>query len=98
MATIVYLGERRCEVMTVGSLQAKKIAFQVAGVRKHLLSISGCADVGFECFLGTNAGQLRGRVTGELIPLERHGGRYMVKMWIRQDPTVNVSSLFAGPG
>ena len=31
-ATIPNLGERRCEVMTVGSLQAKRIAFQVADV------------------------------------------------------------------
>ena len=69
-ATIPNLGERRCEVMTVGSLQPKRITFQVADVHKPLLSISGCADMGFDCFLGQYAGQLRDRVTGELIPLE----------------------------
>ena len=41
-ATIPNLGERKCEVMTVGSLQAKRITFQVADVHKPLLSISGC--------------------------------------------------------
>ena len=51
-ATIPNLGERRCEVMTVGSLQPKRITFQVADVHKPLLSISGCADMGFDCFLG----------------------------------------------
>ena len=72
-ATIPNPGGRRCEVMTIGSLQAKRITFQVADVHKPLLSISGCADMGFDCFLNQNGGQLRDRVTGELIPLERHG-------------------------
>ena len=96
-ATIPNLGERRCEVMTVGSQQAKMITFQVADVHKPLLSISACADMGFECFLGKDGGKLRDRVTGEDIPLERHGSLYTMQMWVRQDPTVNVSSPFAGP-
>jgi hypothetical protein len=57
-ATIPNLGERRCEVMTVGSLQAKRITFQVADVHKPLLSISGCADMGFDCFLGQYGARL----------------------------------------
>ena len=36
-ATIPNLGERKCEVMTVGSLQAKRITFQFADVHKLLL-------------------------------------------------------------
>ena len=84
--------------MTVGSVQAKRITFQVADVHKPLLSISGCADMGFDCFLGKSGGELRDRITGEIIPLERHGSLYIVKMWIRQDPTVNISSPFVGPG
>ena len=85
-ATIPNLGERRCEVMTVGSLQPKRITFQVADVHKPLLSTSGCSDMGFDCFLGRSGGQLRDRITGELIPLERHGSLYTVRMWVRQDP------------
>ena len=96
-ATIPDLGERRCEVMTVGSLQPKRITFQVADVHKPLLSISGCADMGFDCFLGQNGGQLRDRVTGELIPLERHGSLYTVRMWVRQDPNVKPNQRFGGP-
>ena len=84
--------------MTVGSLKPKQITFQVAEVHKPLLSISGCADMGFDCFLGKEGGQLKDRVTGELIPFERHSSLYSVKMWIRQDPTVNISSPFVGPG
>ena len=83
--------------MTVGSLQPKRITFQVADVHKPLLSISGCADMGFDCFLGPNDEQLRDRITGELIPLERHGSLYTVRMWVRQDPNVKPNQRFGGP-
>ena len=39
--SIPNLGERRCEVMTVGSLAPKRIVSRVAAVHKPLLSISG---------------------------------------------------------
>ena len=58
-ATIPNLGKRRCEAMTVGRVQPKRITFQVAEVPQPLLSISGCADMGFDCFLGQSGGQLR---------------------------------------
>ena len=80
VATTPNLGERKCEVMTVGSLQAKRITFQVADVHKPLLSISGCADMRFDCFLGQHGGKLQNRVTGEVMPLERHGSLYTVRM------------------
>ena len=96
-ATIPNLGERRCEVMTVGSIQAKHIVLRVAGVHKPLLSISCCADMGFDCFLGREGGSLRDRFTGALILLERHG-MHVVKMKVRQDPTVDVKSLVVRQG
>ena len=52
--------------------------------------LKGCADMGFDCFLGKEGGSLRDRCTDELVPLERHGSLYVVKMWARQDPTVDV--------
>ena len=90
------LGERRCEVMTLGSGVAKRITFQVADVHKPLLSITACADMGFDCFLGKDGGSLRNRESGEVIPLERKDTLYTMKMWIRQDPAVNISSPFVG--
>ena len=96
--TIPNLGERKCEVMTVGSIQAKRITFQVADVHKPLLSISACAGMGYDCFLGKEGGSLRDRITGEIIPLDRQGSLYTMKMWVRQDPTVNISQPFGGPG
>ena len=60
-AHIPNLGERRCEMMTIGSNVAKRIVFQVADVHKPLLSISGCADMGFDCHLNDKGGFLTDR-------------------------------------
>ena len=95
--SIPNLGERRCEVMTVGSLAPKKIVFQIAAVHKPLLSISGCADMGFDCYLGKEGGSLRDRTTGETIPLVRKGSLYVVKMWVRQDAAAANPVPFTGP-
>ena len=50
--SIPNLGERQCQVMTVGSMTPKKITFQIAEVHKPLLSVAACSDMGFDCFLG----------------------------------------------
>ena len=99
-ASIPNLGKRRCEVMTVGSLAPKRIVVQVAAVHKLLLSISGCADMGYDCFLGKHGGSLKDRFTGETIPLMRQGSLYTVRMWVRQDPKADQGdpgTPFGGP-
>ena len=99
-ASIPNLGERRCEVMTVGSLAPKRIVFQVAVVHKPLLSISGCADMGYDCFLGKEGGSLKDRYTGGAIPLIRQGSLYTFRAWVRQDPKANQGdpgTPFGGP-
>ena len=95
--SIANLGERRCQVMTVGSMIPKQITFQVADVHKPLLSITACSDLGFDCYLGKEGGSLRNRMTGEVIPLERRGSLYSLRMWVRQDPGVNSNSSFVAP-
>ena len=97
-ATIPNLGERKCEVMIVGSLQANRITFQVADLHKPRLSISGCADMGFDCFIAQHGGKLRDRVTGEIILLERHGSLYTVRMWVGQETDVRPDQRFGGQG
>ncbi len=84
--------------MTVGSLQPKRIIFQVVDVHNPLLSISGCADMAFFCFLGQNGGQFRDRVTGEFIPSEMHGSLYTVRIWVRQDLNARPDQRFGGQG
>ena len=91
------LGERRCEMMTLGSRSCKRTVFQVADVHSPLLSISGCADMGFDCYLGEKGGYLLDKHSGEQIPLERRENLYIMRAWIRQDPGVSVSQPFVGP-
>ena len=95
--SIPNLGERRCEIMTVGSLVPKRIIFQIADVHKPLLSITACSDMGFDCYLGKEGGSLRDRVAGETIPLDRQGSLYTLKMWVRQDQGHKPDSGFSRP-
>ena len=52
------LGESRCVVWTENATEARKINLQVADVHKALLSLSRCADMGFESRFGRRAGAL----------------------------------------
>ena len=101
--SIPNLGERRCLLMTLGARDAKKITFQVADVHKPLLSISRCADMGFNCHLGKDGGYLEDTITGENIPLTRRDNLYVMKAWAKRYPegtnaAVIPSPPFAGPG
>ena len=80
-------------MMTIVLRSCKRIVFQVADVHKPLLSIRGCADMGFDCYLGDTGGYLRDKQCGEKIPLERRDNFYVMRAWIR----VNVSQPFVGP-
>ena len=80
------LGERRCEMWTDGAVAPKAISMQVADVHKALLSLSRCADMGFESRFGSAFGCLIDTVTGEAIPLQRKGNLYVLKAWIRAAP------------
>ena len=85
-ATLPNLGERKCQMMTIGSTAAKRITLQVADAHKPLLSISKCADMGFLCHLGKDGGYLEDTVTGEQIPLQRRDNLYILRAWVRRDP------------
>ena len=84
--SIPNLGEKRCEMWTEGATCAKSISMQVADVHKALLSLSRCADMGFESRFGARFGCLIDTETGEVIPLQRRGNLYMLKAWIRAAP------------
>ena len=85
-------GERRCILMPENSEQAKRITFQFANVHKPLLSVSRVADLGYECVLNAEGGELRDMVTGDRIPLHRKGNLYTMRAWVRED-----DSVFSGP-
>ena len=78
--SIPNLGERRCLVWTEGATEAKTMNMQVADVHKGLLSLSRCADMGFEGRFGRRAGALICERTGEVVPLVRKGNLYMLKL------------------
>ena len=80
------LGERRCLMWTEHGSAPLLINMQVANVHKALLSLSRCADMGFEGRFGRSCGALVCEKTGEMIPLERKGNLYVLKAWIRAAP------------
>ena len=84
--SIPNLGERQCLVWTEGASQAKKMNMQVADVHKGLLSLSRCADMGFESRLGRRAGALICENTGEAISLIRNGNLYFLRVWVKAAP------------
>jgi hypothetical protein len=84
--SIPNLGQRCCELWTEGATSGKAINVQVADVHKALLSLSRCADMGFESRFGSAFGCLIDTQTGEVIPLQRRGNLYVLKAWIRAAP------------
>jgi hypothetical protein len=84
--SIPNLGEKRCEMWTEGATSPKSIAMQVADVHKALLSLSRCADMGFESRFGSAFGCLIDTVSGEITPLQRRGNLYILRAWIRAAP------------
>ena len=59
---------------------------QVADIHKPLLSLSRCADMGYESRFGKIAGALIDDETGDVIPLIRKGNLYVLKCWLRAAP------------
>ena len=96
--SIANLGERRCEVMTIGSMIPESIVVQIADVHKALPSITVCSDIGYDCYLSKEGGSLRDRLTGEVILLGRRGSLYTFKMWVRQAADADNGQRLPGPG
>ena len=59
---------------------------QVKDVHKGLLSLSRCADLGFEGRLGRVAGAVICERIGEVMPLTRKGNLYVLRVWIKAAP------------
>ena len=87
-STIHNVGERRCWVSHDGAKVADQLLmhFQVADIRKPLLSITKTVDMGFECILGKSGGYLLDTHLGGRIPIQRKGNLYVMKLWIKKAP------------
>ena len=79
-------GEKNCELWTEGASGPKSISMQEADAHKALLSLSRCADIGFESRFGAAFGCLIDTVTGEVTPLQRRGNLYTLRAWISAAP------------
>ena len=66
--------------------QVMKMNMQVADVHKGLLSLSRCADMGFERRFGRRAGARICENTGEVIPLANKGNLYVLSVRVRAAP------------
>ena len=80
------LGERRCVMWTEDATSARKINVQVADVHKPLLSLSRCADMGFESRFGRRAGALIDEESGEVNLCTGRKNLYMLRCWVRAAP------------
>ena len=80
--------ECACETLIKLQREMKidQMNLQVADVHKALLSLSRCADMGFESRFGRLAGALIDEETEEVIPLQRKGNLYVLKCWLRALP------------
>ena len=68
---------------TDGATTPRGMVLQVADVHKPLLSLSRCADLGYESCLGRTRGYLLDHETDEAIPLARKGNLYTLRVWVR---------------
>ena len=84
--TLPNLGERKCLVWTEGAGVPRPMNIQVADIHKPLLSLSRCADMGYESRFGKVAGALIDDETGDVIPLIRKGNLYVLKCWLKAAP------------
>ena len=66
--SIPNLEEKRCEMWTEEASAPKTISMQVVDVHKALLSLSRCADMGFESRFGAAFGCLIDTMTGDFTP------------------------------
>ena len=85
-ASIPNLGERRFLMWTEHATEARHLNMQVADIHKPLLSLSRCADMGFESRFGRVAGALIDEMSGEVIPLQGKGKVFVLKCWIKAAP------------
>ena len=83
--TLLNVGESRVKVRTENSETERQMVFQCADVHKPLLSVTKCADQGYECMLNREGGYLEDTVTGEMIPLHRKGDLYVMRVWVKND-------------
>ena len=73
--------------------QARNITFQVALVRKPLISVAKMCEAGNDIFL-TDKPHIMNRATGQVTALRREGKTFVLDLWVRH-PTSAASAALA---
>jgi hypothetical protein len=74
--------------------QARNITFQVAPVRKPLISVAKMADAGNDIFLTADKPHIVNRATGQSTALRREGKTFILDLWVRH-PASAASAVLA---
>ena len=74
--------------------QARNITFQVAPVRKPLISVAKMADAGNDIFLTADKPHIVNRAIGQSTALRREGKTFILDLWVRH-PTSAASAVLA---
>ena len=62
--------------------QVRKLTATVTEVNKCLLSVSNIVAAGSRVGIDDSGSYIESKATGKVIPLERRGGMYVLKMWV----------------
>ena len=76
--------------------QPRNITFQIAPVRKPLISVAKMCEAGNDVNL-TEKPHIRNRQTGQVIALRREGKTFVLDLWVRH-PTSAVAAAAAAAG
>ena len=74
-------GEMMMEWFT-DSGRPKKCRFKVGNVGRTLIATSRLNDCEYDAYLTRSRPMLMSQRTGEIIPLRRSGGMYLLNMWV----------------
>jgi hypothetical protein len=76
--------------------QARNITFQIAPVRKPLISVAKMCEAGNDVIL-TERPHIRNRQTGQVTALRREGKTFVLDLWVRR-PTSAAAAVAAAAG
>jgi hypothetical protein len=75
--------------------QARNITFQVAPVRKPLISVAKMADAGNDIFLTSDKPHIVNKTTGQSTALRREGKTFILDLWVRHPSAASAARAAA---
>ena len=91
-------GEKRCLMSTEERGRLHGLTLQAAEVNRPLLSVSRCVDGGNRIAFDQESSYIEDKLTGERTTLQRKGGLYTMKSWVRAKTDEDIASGFPRQG